>query len=152
MHTPRIIGLGAFITLSAIHFQGHAQSSDGGGFGDETSATTLPTSNHPTDLFKAMQEQAEQDKDPTTEPGPKPSETIKTSVARCFSESRARDAGYQGRVEMKISVTQARIHQAEVIKNETGDPLVSECLTKAVQGTVMDGVKDRSFDWVFTHQ
>ena len=152
MHTLRIAYLGALFALSIVCLQGRAQSSDDGGFGSDESQTTLPNTSHPSDLFKAMQEEAEAALSPPSDPTPKPSETIKTSVARCFTESRNRDAGYQGRIEMKISVSGAKISKAEVSKNETGDPLVSECLTKAVQGAIMKDVNDRSFEWVFTHQ
>ena len=73
---------------------------------------------------------------------------VKTRAQPCLEESKKRDQRYNGRVEMDATITKATVTSVVIIKNDTGDPLLSDCLQERLPKTKVEDEKDETQHWV----
>lgn len=75
--------------------------------------------------------------------------TFQTRAQTCFEESRARDANTAGRLEISVTARLARVVNATVDLNTTGDPVLPECVLQRAIGFKLTEDAPDSQRWVF---
>ena len=73
---------------------------------------------------------------------------VKTRAQPCLEESKKRDQRYNGRVEMDAIIAKEVITSLTILNNETGDPLLSDCLKERLPKTKVEDAKDETQHWV----